>query len=85
MSENVMIAILSLLGTLGGSFAGIVTSGKLTNFRLSALESKVEQLSSLIDRTYALEKQDTLSEEKIKHIDRRLENLESSMHQYNLN
>lgn len=85
MSENTLIALLSLLGTLGGSFAGIVTSGKLTNFRLSQLETKVENLSGLIDRTYALEKQDTVSEEKIKHIDRRLENLEASMHQYNLN
>ena len=43
MSENILIAILSLLGTLGGSFAGIITSGKLTNFRLSALEEKVEK------------------------------------------
>lgn len=82
MSENIMIAILSLLGTLGGSFAGIVTSGKLTNFRLSELEAKVEKLGSLIDRTYALEKQDTLSEEKIKHIDKRLQSLENSVHQY---
>lgn len=85
MSENMLIALLSLLGTLVGSFAGIVTSGKLTNFRLSALESKVEKLSSLIDRTYALEKQDTLSEEKMKNIDRRLTSLENSAHQYNLN
>lgn len=82
MSENILIALLSLLGTLGGSFAGIVTSGKLTNYRLSQLESKVESLGSLIDRTYALENKDTVTEEKIKHIDRRLENLESAQHQY---
>lgn len=85
MSENVLIAVLSLLGTLGGSFAGIVTSGKLTNFRLSQLETKVEKLTGLIDRTYALEKQDTLSEEKMKHIDKRIQNLENTVHQFNLN
>lgn len=82
MSENTLIALLSLTGTLMGSFAGIVTSGKLTNFRLSQLEEKVEKLSSLVDRTYALEKEDKISQEKMKHLDRRIENLESS-HQYN--
>lgn len=79
MSENVLIAILSLLGTLGGSFAGIITSGKLTNYRLSALEAKVEKLTGLIDRTYALEKQDTVSEEKMKHLDRRVQTLENHL------
>ena len=62
MSENILIAILSLLGTLGGSFAGIITSGKLTNFRLSALETK-----------------DTVSEEKMKHLDRRVQTLEQHL------
>ncbi len=79
MSENILIALLSLLGTLGGSFMGIVTSVKLTNYRLSDLESKVEALSGLIEVTYNLEKNDTLSNERFKHIDRRLENLESNL------
>ena len=79
MSENILIAILSLLGTLGGSFAGIITTGKLTNFRLSALEEKVEKLTGLIDRTYALETKDTVSEEKMKHLDRRVQTLEQHL------
>ena len=79
MSENILIAILSLLGTLGGSFAGIITSGKLTNFCLSALEEKVEKLTGLIDRTYALETKDTVSEEKMKHLDRRVQTLEQHL------
>lgn len=79
MSENILIAILSLLGTLGGSFAGIITSGKLTNFRLFALEEKVEKLTGLIDRTYALETKDTVSEEKMKHLDRRVQTLEQHL------
>lgn len=85
MSENTLIALLSLAGTLMGSFAGIVTSGKLTNFRLSQLEEKVEKLSSFVDRTYALEKEDRISQEKMKHLDRRLETLETTVHQYNVN
>ncbi len=82
MSENLFIAMLSLFGTLVGSFAGIVTAGKLTNFRLSQLETKVEKLSGLIDKTYDLEKQDTVTEEKLKHIDLRLKTLEETNHQY---
>ncbi len=80
MSENLMIALLSLLGTLGGSFMGILTSGKLTNYRLTSLENKMEGLSDLIERTYALEKSDTLSKEKMKNLEARLQTIESAVH-----
>lgn len=43
MSENVLISILSLFGTIGGSFGGILISSKLTNYRLQQLERKVDE------------------------------------------
>lgn len=43
MSENVLVAILSLCGTIGGSFGGILISSKLTNYRLQQLERKVDE------------------------------------------
>ena len=41
MNSEVLIALLSLAGTLIGSFGGIITSSKLTNYRLEQLERKV--------------------------------------------
>ncbi len=58
---------------------GIITSGKLTNYRLTSLENKMESLGSLIERTYALEKSDTLSKEKMKHIETRLQTVETAV------
>ena len=48
MSEVVIVAILSLLGTLMGSLAGILTANKLTNYRIEQLEKKVEKHNSVI-------------------------------------
>ena len=42
MSETILIAILSLAGTALGTFGGILTSAKLTNYRIGQLERKVE-------------------------------------------
>lgn len=84
MNDTVIVAVLSLAGTLFGSLAGIITSGKLTNYRLAELEKRVEQLGNLIERTYALERKEQVSEEKIKQIEQRVHSLESSIIQTNI-
>lgn len=55
MSDAVIVAILSLAGTLLGSLAGVMASSKLVNFRLEQLERKVQTHNNLIERTYKLE------------------------------
>ena len=77
MNDVVIVAIISLIGTLGGTFGGILTSSKLTNYRLEQLEKKVEKHNSVIERTYKLETEFEVEEEKIKVINHRLEDLES--------
>lgn len=77
MSETVIVALISLVGTLFGTFAGIITSGKITNYRIAELEKQVEKHNNLIERTYSLEKRETLSEEKLKQIEHRIETLEN--------
>lgn len=57
MSEGIVVALLGLLGTLAGSFLGVIASQKLTQFRLSALEDKVNKHNQLVERTYKLEGQ----------------------------
>ena len=35
MTDTVMVALISLAGTLGGTFGGILASNKLTNYRIA--------------------------------------------------
>ena len=65
MSEAVIVAILSLLGTLVGSLAGIMKANKLTNYRIAQLEKKVEKHNSVIERVYKLEKEEAVIQEEI--------------------
>ena len=52
MSAEIIIAGLSLLGTLAGTAGGIIVSGKLVNYRIEQLEKKVEKHNNLITRTF---------------------------------
>lgn len=55
MSEAVIVAILGFAGTLLGSLFGVLTAQKLTQYRLSQLEEKVNKHNNLVERTYRLE------------------------------
>lgn len=55
INDAVIVGILSLIGTLGGSLAGIIASNRLTVFRLSKLEEKVAKHNNLIERMYVVE------------------------------
>lgn len=68
MSEAVIVAILALIGTLGGTFGGIVTANKLTNFRIEQLEKKVEKHNNVVERVYILEKDEAVIREELEHL-----------------
>lgn len=76
MSESVLVAILALIGTLGGTFGGILTANKLTNYRIEQLENKVEKHNKVIERVYQLEKHEAVMVEEIKVANHRIEDLE---------
>ena len=65
MTDTVIVAIISLLGTLLGSFGGT----QLIEYRIEQLEKKVEKHNSIVERTYILE-------EKVKVANHRIEDLE---------
>jgi sensor histidine kinase YesM len=77
MSEAVIVAVLSLIGTLGGTFGGILTANKLTTYRIEQLEKKVEKHNNVIERVYQLEKNEAVMEEEIKVANHRIEDLEN--------
>ena len=51
------VAAMSLLGTLAGTFGGILVSNKLTVYRIEQLEQKVAAHNKIVERTYKLEGQ----------------------------
>ena len=69
MSDLVIVALISLVGTLGGTFGGIVVSAKLTNYRIEQLEKKVEKHNNFAEKIPVLE-------EKIKVEEHRISDLE---------
>ena len=76
MTETIIVALLSLFGTLGGSLAGILTANKLTNYRIQQLEEKVEKHNKVIERVYNLEKHEAVIDEEIKVANHRIDDLE---------
>lgn len=68
MSEGVIVGILALLGTLVGTFGGILTANKLTNYRIEQLENKVEKHNKVIERVYKLETDEAVMREEIEHL-----------------
>ncbi len=50
MEPEIVVALLSLVGTLGGSFLGVLASNKLINYRIQQLEKKVEKHNNLVER-----------------------------------
>lgn len=79
MNETVLVAVLSLVGTLIGSFSGIIAANKLVNYRLQQLEQKVQAHNKLVERTYHLESEMELVHEQIKTVHHRIKHLEETI------
>lgn len=67
---------MSLLGTLAGTFGGIIVSSRLTTYRIEQLEKKVDKHNTVIDRTYKLEQEYAVLDEKIRVANHRIGDLE---------
>ena len=66
MEPEIVVALLSLVGTLGGSFLGVLASNKLI---IQQLEKKVEKHNNLVERM-------VLVETEVKSAQHRLDSLE---------
>ena len=69
MNSDIIVALFALIGTLSGTFGGILTSSKLTAYRIQQLEEKVDTHNSFAQRI-------PIIEEKIKVINHRIDDLE---------
>lgn len=64
--QTIIVAILGMIGALGGSWIANRKSTALIEYRLKQLEEKVNKHNNLIERTYQLEKQVAIIQEEIK-------------------
>lgn len=69
MDSTIIVAIISFLGTLIGTAGGIIASGKLTEYRLTQLEKKVDAQNNISARI-------PLIEEKMSNMGRRIAYIE---------
>ena len=77
MTEAIIVAVISLFGTLGGSLIGVLASNRLTVYRIEQLEKKVEKHNNLVERTYKIEEEQEVEKEKFKVINHRIDDLEA--------
>lgn len=74
MTDSVIVAVLALIGTLGGSFGGILTANKLTNYRIEKLEEKVDKHNGFAVRMPVVEEQIKVVNHRIEDANHKIEN-----------
>ena len=79
MSDTVIVGLLAFLGTVIGSVVSIITSNRLTNYKLDELKKTVEKHNSLIERTFRLEEHSAITDSRLGTIDQRLDRLEEKV------
>lgn len=70
---SIVVACLSLIGTLGGSLGGVLVSSKLTNYRIEQLERKVDKHNSFAERIPILEEQMKVANHRIDDLEKEVQ------------
>lgn len=80
MTNEIIIAIVGLIGSLAGSVIGVMGSAKLLTYRVvqleNALKEQCDNCTVMDGRVDRLEEKQAVMEEKIKVANHRIENLE---------
>lgn len=77
MSSEIIVALIAFAGTAIGAFGGIVSSAKLTNYRIRQLEKKVDAHNRFAERI-------PLIEQRVEGVSKRVSTLESRSNYYYL-
>ncbi|MBQ7128838.1 MAG: hypothetical protein IJO19_02495 [Clostridia bacterium] len=76
MITEIIIAIISLVGTTIGTYGGIRASNKITNYRIEQLEKKVEKHNNVVERMYKIEENQAVICSNMKVANHRIDDLE---------
>lgn len=70
MNPELLIALMSLTGTVVGSLSGVLAANRLTNYRIRELEKKVEKHNTIVERTYRLEEMMKVANHRLTDLER---------------
>lgn len=73
MNTEIIIALLSLCGTLLGSLGGVVVSARLTNYRLAQLEEKVQKHNNFAEKIPVMQEQLKVANHRIEDLERNVD------------
>lgn len=76
MSGEVVVALITLLGSAIGTIGGIFATNRMTAYRIEQLEKKVDKHNQVVERMYEAEKNISVISEEIKNVNHRIEELE---------
>ncbi len=71
MATQIIISLISFLGSALATFGGIFASSKLTAYRIEQLEKKQDKHNAVIERTYRLEEQMKVANHRIDDLERK--------------
>lgn len=74
--EEFFTGIFSLIASLVGTFGGIITSTKLTNYQINELKKRVDKHNNVIERTYKMEEHNKYVDERITRLENEVKNHE---------
>lgn len=77
--ETIVVAVLSLIGTLAGAYLSNKKNSALIAYRLERLEEKVNGINTIEERVYRIEENQSVVDEKIKNMNHRITDLEKSV------
>ncbi len=72
METEITVALIVLVGSGIGTFGGILTSNKLVNHRIKALEERVKVHNDIVTRTYVLEEKVKVANHRINDIEKKV-------------
>ena len=70
MNSGIVVAVISFLGTLLGTAGGILASAKLTDYRLTQLEKKFENVSAAVAKIPVIEERQKTADRRISKLER---------------
>ena len=79
MEPTVIASLVSLIGTMVGTFSGIYASSKLTIYRIEQLEKKVDRFASIEEKLFELEKHNAVQDERTETIAENIRKVEDSL------
>ena len=82
MMETIIVGVLSLVGTLGGSLFGILAANKLTMYRVEQLEKKVDKHNEVVEKVIVMQQSLNAAWERIDEIRKAVDEIKKEVYEH---